>query len=245
MSLSQRTRNNRSRRRPRGGGSSNQRPGRPAASVSRPSAASRTSQRRALVYLGVGLLVVVGILFAVFSSHNSGASRAGSYPYAIGSPGPGSPAPNIHLTSTAGGSFDLAAQQNKTVLVFFQEGIDCEPCWTQLRDIQGDMSAFQAAGINEVVSVTTDPLAALRQKATDEGLRIPILSDPTLAVSRAYHANSYGMMGTGTDGHTFIVVGPTGRIEWRADYGGAPNYTMDVPVGTLLTQMRAGMAKGL
>ena len=190
------------------------------------------------------MVVVVGILFAVFSNHHSGASKASSYPYAVGSPGPGSPAPNIHLASTAGGSFDLGSQQNKTVLVFFQKGIDCEPCWTQLRDIQADMSAFQAAGISEVISVTTDSLGALRQKVADEGLRIPILSDPTLAVSRTYHANSYGMMGTGADGHTFIVVGPTGRIEWRADYGGAPNYTMDVPVATLLTQMRAGMAKG-
>jgi peroxiredoxin Q/BCP len=30
---------------------------------------------------------------------------------------------------------------------------------------------------------------------TDEKLSIPVLSDPTLAVSRTYQANEYGMMG--------------------------------------------------
>jgi peroxiredoxin Q/BCP len=152
-------------------------------------------------------------------------------------------APALNLPSTAGGNFDLAAMPGKTTLLYFQEGTDCEPCWTQLHDMQSDMGAFHAAGINNVVSITTDSLSALKQKASDEGVRIPVLSDPTLAVSHAYNANQYGMMGTAMDGHSFVVVGPTGTIEWRGDYGGAPNYTMFVPDQTLLKQMRAGMAK--
>jgi len=50
------------------------------------------------------------------------------------------------------------------------------------------------------------------------------------------------MMGTSTYGHSFIVVGPDGGIRWRADYGGAPNYTMFVPVDALLDDLRAGLA---
>jgi hypothetical protein len=56
-----------------------------------------------------------------------------------------------------------------------------------------------------------------------------VLSDPGLAVSQQYHANSYGMMGASRDGHTFILVGPDGVIRWRADYGGPPKYTMFLP----------------
>jgi len=48
------------------------------------------------------------------------------------------------------------------------------------------------------------------------------------------------MMGTGADGHTFILVGPDGTIRWRADYGGAPNYTMYVPPTQLLADLQAG-----
>ena len=67
-----------------------------------------------------------------------------------------------------------------------------------------------------------------------------MLSDPGLAVSRAYGANKYGMMGMSADGHTFILVGPDGVIRWRADCGGAPKYTMFLPTTTMLAQMKAG-----
>ncbi|WP_438452434.1 hypothetical protein, partial [Listeria monocytogenes] len=69
----------------------------------------------------------------------------------------------------------------------------------------------------------------------------PVLSDPDLAVSSAYHANDYGMMGRSRDGHSFVLVGPDGRIRWRADYGGAPDYTMYLPVPNLIADMRQGM----
>ncbi len=68
-----------------------------------------------------------------------------------------------------------------------------------------------------------------------------MLQTGSLAVSRAYTANGYGMMGASRDGHTFILVGPDGRIRWRADYGGAPNYTMYVPVPNLIADIRAGL----
>jgi hypothetical protein len=49
-----------------------------------------------------------------------------------------------------------------------------------------------------------------------------------------------GMDGS-ADGHTFIVVGPDGRVDFRADYGGAPNYTMYDPISTLLADMKEGL----
>jgi peroxiredoxin Q/BCP len=100
--------------------------------------------------------------------------------------------------------------RGKTTLLYFQEGTDCEPCWTQLHDIQNDLSAFHRAGINNVVSITTNSLGALQQKASDEGIRLPVLSDPTLAVSHTYSANQYGMMGTMFDGHSSSSSGPPG-----------------------------------
>lgn len=182
----------------------------------------------------------VVVLLAVFLT--GGHSTSSKYTYAVGSPGPGAAAPNFTLASNMGGSFNLAAQRGKTVLLFFQEGTDCQPCWTQLQAIQRDMAGFHHARIDEVASITTDSLGVLKQAASTYSTTIPVLSDPNLTVSQAYNANQYGMMGTSMDGHSFIVVGPSGTIEWRADYGGAPNYTMYVPVPSLLRQMEAGMA---
>jgi peroxiredoxin Q/BCP len=52
------------------------------------------------------------------------------------------------------------------------------------------------------------------------------------------------MMGTSANGHSFIVVGPDGKIERRLDYGGAPDYTMYVPLPTLLADLRGGGPDG-
>ena len=198
---------------------------------------------RLAIGVGGAILALAIIFLAVHfgSLFTNGGSTSGQYPYAVGQPGPGAVAPDIQLSSTAGGVFHLNAQRGKTVLLYFQEGVTCEPCWTQLKDIDTHLSAFQALGINEVVSVTTDPLDTLKQKVADEGISTPVLSDAQVAASNAYATNQYGMMGNSRDGHSFIVIGPDGRILWRADFGGAPNYTMYVPVTTLLADLRQGL----
>jgi len=208
----------------------------------------RVAQKRFKSGVLIALLVLVavlalGVIFFLNTARGtpSGNDLAGQYPFQVGNPGPGAQAPEITLPSTAGGTFTLSSLRGKTVLLYFQEGLTCQPCWDQLTDIQTHQSALQALGINQIVSITTDPLAALKQKVADSGLAIPVLSDPELSVSQAYTANSYGMMGSSRDGHTFVLVGPTGEILWRADYGGAPKYIMDVPVANLVADIRAGL----
>ncbi len=198
----------------------------------------------AWVVLGVvALLAIVVVVVLVYASNGGGGQQASQYPYSVGSPGPGAQAPPIQLTATDGSRFDLAAWRGKTVVLYFQEGVGCEPCWTQIKDIQSNFSQLQALGVDQVVTITGDPMDAVKQKASLEGITSPVLSDPGLRVSQTYSANQYGMMGTGADGHSFIVVGPDGVIKWRADYGGAPKYTMYLPVSSLVADMRRGLAK--
>jgi peroxiredoxin len=207
-------------------------------------AAQLAQHRRRKRQLIVGGSVVAGIaaLFGLFliSRASSATGGAGAATYEVASPGPGSIAPSFSLPSTGGGNVSLASFRGKTVMLFFQEGIGCESCWQQMKDIQGSMAKMQSAGINAFVTITTNDLGQLRQKVADEGLSTPVLADTDFSVSHAYNANQYGMMGSAADGHTFIVVGPDGRIEWRADYGGPPNYTMYVGVDQLLGDFRAG-----
>lgn len=189
-----------------------------------------------------GIAAAVAILAVIFAASNlGGSSSGGKLAFQVGQPGPGQPAPAITLPATTGGTFSLAAQHGKTTLLYFQEGLTCQPCWDQLKDLDSHLAQLKALGINQIVSITTDPLGALRQKAADERLSTPVLSDPSLTVSQAYAANQYGMMGNSRDGHSFIAVGPDGTIRWRADYGGAPNYTMYVPVPSLLADIRQGL----
>lgn len=203
----------------------------------------RAARRRLLVRVAIGVVVAAGVLFAVSRTGGGGATSASGPRFDVGSPGPGVEAPTLRLPSTAGGTFDLADAQGENVLLYFQEGIMCQPCWTQITDIEERWSDFEALGIDRLVSITTDDLGRLRQKVADEGLATPVLSDPELSLADSYEANQYGMMGTSMYGHSFILVGADGKIEWRADYGGAPDYTMYLTPDQLLDDLRAGLAQ--
>ena len=188
--------------------------------------------------IAAGLAAAVAGLFVIFN-HGSHPG-AGGYPYQVGSPGPGRAAPAFSLAASTGGPVSLSQYRGKSVLLFFQEGLSCQPCWTQISDLEKHAAQLRAAGIGQVISITSDPVGAITQKTRDMGLATPVLSDPGRAVSRAYGANKYGMMGMSADGHTFILVGPNGVIRWRADYGGAPKYTMFLPTTAMLADMKAG-----
>jgi peroxiredoxin Q/BCP len=185
------------------------------------------------------VVIVVGVLFLVFRSNGQNGAAGGSgNRFQVGSPGIGQTAPAFTLASASGGTVSLSAYRGKTVLLYFHEGLGCQPCWDQIRDLRQNWPQFQAAGVSDLVTITTGATNLVAQKMHDDGLTATALSDPDLAVSQAYNANQYGMMGTGSDGHTFILVGPTGVIQWRADYGGAPNYTMYVAPSQLLTDLK-------
>jgi len=204
----------------------------------------RADRRRRIIQWGVGIVVaavVVSGLYAVFA--RSSATTAGKAGYQVGTPGIGAAAPAFTLTASTGKKISLADYKGKTVLLYFQEGLTCQPCWDQLTDLENSAAKVKAAGIDQVLSITSDPADLIGTKTRDMKLTTPVLSDPGLDVSQQYDANSYGMMGTSRDGHTFVLVGPDGTVEWRADYGGAPKYTMYVAPDTLLADLKAGEAK--
>ena len=144
------------------------------------------------------------------------------------------------LPAATGGTTSLVDYKGKTVLLYFHEGLGCQPCWDQIRDLDKQAADLKAAGVDDVVTITTGAPNLVAQKLQDDKLTAVALSDTDLTVSRQYNANQYGMMGNDRDGHTFILVGPDGKIQWRADYGGAPNYTMYVAPAQLLTDLKNG-----
>ncbi len=98
---------------------------------------------------------------------------------------------------------------------------------------------------SELTQHLRDPLDVLEQKVAAEGFTTKVLSDPTLEVSRQYGTNGYGMHGESNNGHSFILVGADGTVQWRADYGGPPDFTMYVPTENLLADIRAGLDGGV
>lgn len=206
-------------------------------------------RKRLALWAGLAVAAAVAGLYALSAVGNpsEGGSAAGEaggsgYNYAVGAPGPGQPAPPVELASTTGTTFDLSAYKGKeNVLLYFQEGLMCQPCWDQIVAIERELPKFKSLGVGQLVSITGDPLDLISQKVGDEGIRSPVLSDPGWTVSDRYDARSYGMMGDSMAGHSFVLVGKDGKITWRADYGGSPDYTMFVPADALLADLRQGL----
>jgi peroxiredoxin len=192
-------------------------------------------------------VVAVGGLYLVYASAatdtSSSSGDASGYAHVSGEPGAGEIAPDFTLPASTGGEVSLSDYGGRSVLLYFQEGLMCQPCWDQIRDLEQNEAALAAAGIDEIVSITTDPVDLVARKMADEGMATPVLSDPTLEVSRAYTTNQYGMMGTTRNGHSFILVGPDGEITWRADYGGAPDYVMYLPTESMLADLEQERAR--
>ncbi len=201
------------------------------------------SRRGWLITTVAVVVLVVGVLYLVFQSsanrQNGAAAGSSGFAHVAGQPGGGTVAPAFTLTAGSGGQVNLADFRGKSVLLYFQEGLSCQPCWDQLKDLEQNEAALTKAGVDAVVSITTDPANLIGQKASDEKISTPVLSDPTMSVSHAYQANQHGMMGDMRDGHSFILVGPDGVIRWRADYGGAPNFTMYLPTQKMLADLAA------
>jgi peroxiredoxin len=199
--------------------------------------------RRGWIIGGAGIAaLVIAALYLVYQSspgkHGATAGNSG-FKHVTGQPGPGRVAPTFTLTSGTGGQVSLTAFRGRNVLLYFQEGLSCQPCWDQIKDLEQNQAALKTAGVDAVLSITTDPASLIGRKVADEMLTTPVLSDPGMQVSRAYNANQYGMMGEMRDGHSFILVGPDGTIRWRADYGGKPDYTMFLPTTKMLADLTA------
>lgn len=208
--------------------------------------ARRAPQSRTPWIVAALVVVVLVGLFAIYRA-NAGGGGPASDRYDVGSPGIGAMAPDFALpnvtTPGAGGSYPtirLSDYRGKTVLLYFHEGLGCQPCWDQIRDLQHNPAALRAMGVDQLLPITSGPPDLVAQKMSDDGLTGPALVDPALQVSTRYQANRYGMMGASRDGHSFVLVGPDGTIDWRADYGGPPKFTMYVAPDQLTADLRAG-----
>ena len=130
--------------------------------------------------------------------------------------GVGSQASAFTLPSTGGGSVSLADFQGKDVLLYFSEGVGCDTCFYQMRDLEQNASKLSADGLT-VLPIVVNPADQVRSELNRFGLTTPFLIDADETVSDAY-----GVLGTGMHenlpGHSFILVDGSGKIAWRGDY---------------------------
>ncbi|MBU2697800.1 thioredoxin-dependent thiol peroxidase [Pimelobacter sp. 30-1] len=130
---------------------------------------------------------------------------------------PGDSAPDFTLVTDDEREVSLAdlRKEGRKVIVYFYPAAMTPGCTKQACDFTDSLDALQAAGYT-VVGVSKDTPAKLAKFRERDGLTITLLSDPELAVHRAYGAYGekklYGKLVEGVIRSTF-VVGTDGAIE--------------------------------
>jgi peroxiredoxin Q/BCP len=127
----------------------------------------------------------------------------------------GDTAPDFTLQDQDGTEHTLGSLRGRKVIVYFYPAASTPGCTTEACDFRDNMSSLQAAGY-EVLGVSKDDLPALAMFKHEQALTFPLLSDPDLAVHKAYAAwgekNNYGKVVTGTIRST-IVVDEDGTVQ--------------------------------
>lgn len=121
---------------------------------------------------------------------------------------PGQTAPDFTLADQNGNHVSLSALRGKKVIVYFYPAAMTPGCTTQACDFRDNIASLNGAGY-EVLGVSKDEVAKLAEFAARDHLSFPLLSDPDLAVHRAYGAYGekklYGKTVEGTLRSTFVL----------------------------------------
>ena len=120
----------------------------------------------------------------------------------------GSPAPAFTLDDQDGNPVSLGDFAGRRVIVYFYPAASTPGCTTQACDFRDNINSLASAGY-QVLGISKDETPALRRFRDEQGLNFPLLSDPDLAVHRAYGAwgekSMYGKTVTGTLRSTFVL----------------------------------------
>ena len=121
-------------------------------------------------------------------------------------------------------------------LLFFSEGIMCQACFQQIKDIEDVGAELAQRGIR-LVSITPDSSSDLKQVVGQINIRTPMISDSNRNMSKAFNTLGQGMHGN-SPGHAFALISG-GKVLWYRDYWLAPYRSMYVKPAELLKDIPA------
>jgi len=184
-------------------------------------------QRRGKNYVSkMAMYAVVGIAFVGIAGLLVLASRSADHHASGAAPMTGA-APDFTLPSLNGDEVTLSSfKGQRNVLLYFNEGYGCAPCWQQAQDLQKRGADLDAAN-TEFIDIMVDPPSLLKSEVARWGLTMPVLSDTAKTVSQQYNMLGFGMH-SDKPNHTFVFIDKAGEIRWWEDYPSMRAPTDDV-----------------
>ncbi len=145
---------------------------------------------------------------------------------------------DFSLRATNGETITLSQFKGKqNVLIFFHEGLSCDPCMQQIPALEKRLDEFDKMNVAVLNVSGVDTLDQLRQSLERYGIQKSLVLSYTNAktdVTYDYDLLPFSMGMGKRAGHTFILVGTDGIIKWRKDYW--PDYGMTVSRGVMFVE---------
>ncbi|MBD8042827.1 thioredoxin-dependent thiol peroxidase [Arthrobacter sp. Sa2BUA2] len=136
---------------------------------------------------------------------------------------PGDTAPAFTLPDAGGKQVSLADYAGRRVVVYFYPQAGTPGCTTEACDFRDNLAALQQDGY-DVVGISPDGPEAIQEFIRDQALTFPLLSDPDLAVIKAYGAYGERTFGGNTSMgilRSTVTVDEDGKVL-TAEYGVSP-----------------------
>lgn len=127
------------------------------------------------------------------------------------------------------------SMRGQPTLLFFSEGVMCQACFVQIRDLEEVGAELEKRGIS-LVSITPDSPEVLRQAIEQYEISTPMVSDEDRDMSAAFDTLGLGMHAD-TPGHAFVLLDESGTVVWQRDYWLEPYRTMYVEPTRLLADL--------
>jgi peroxiredoxin Q/BCP len=180
--------------------------------------------------------VLLGASFVVPSLFEDGPASTGEgHGHAVGAgdgPDLGSRISFSERDVVSGDPVSSKTLRGRKTLLFFSEGVMCQACFEQIRDIEEVGSELEKRGV-ALVSITPDDEDALTDAIDSYEITTPMISDADRSMSSAFDTLGQGMH-SDTPGHAFVLLDKTGKVVWQRDYWLAPYRKMYVEPATLL-----------
>jgi peroxiredoxin Q/BCP len=127
----------------------------------------------------------------------------------------GDTAPDFRLEDETGSPVSLTDFEGQKVILYFYPEAMTPGCTTESCDFRDNLNSLRSAGY-QVVGISRDAPEKNAKFKEQESLNFPLLSDPDLAVHKAYatwgEKSLYGKTVTGVLRSTF-VLNETGSVE--------------------------------
>ena len=176
--------------------------------------AHRRKIKKVVIWSGV-IAVIFGVFVLIGGNSKPTSSQASNSGDTVGMM-----APDFSLPATTDTTYTLSSYRGKkNVLIYFGEGLTCDPCMQQMPALDKELPQFNKLNI-QLFDVAFDPVSDMKKAVQKYNLQTPVLSynDSNTTVDKDYQLEENSMDMGRRAGHTFVLVGMNGKILWRKDY---------------------------